>query len=76
MKHDEVMHPSHYLLFSDGTEVIDVIKKTLSKQEYMGYLKGNILKYRLRAGNKGEANQCIAKANNYKRMMDDMMSGE
>jgi len=49
---DPVKHPSHYKLFPD-LEVIQAIEKMLTPKEYRGYLKGNILKYRLRAGKKG-----------------------
>jgi hypothetical protein len=64
-EYDSVNKPKHYQLFPDGTQVIDVIKKSLSEEEYKGYLKGNILKYRLRAGRKGDPSECIAKANWY-----------
>ena len=46
-------------------QAIDVIMATLSPAEFEGYLKGNILKYRLRAGNKGDAQKDIAKADWY-----------
>lgn len=61
---DEINSPAHYMLFPD-MEAIDVIKATLTPDEFMGYLKGNALKYRLRAGDKGPAEKCIAKANWY-----------
>ncbi|PRW29099.1 hypothetical protein CSB96_6697 [Pseudomonas aeruginosa] len=47
-------------------EAFDVIKASLSPDELRGYLKGNVLKYRLRAGEKGPAEKCIAKAEWYK----------
>ena len=47
---DMVNNPSHYTAGKE--EVIDIIDKSLSDQEYIGYLKGNILKYLLRAGKK------------------------
>ncbi|MFG9650956.1 DUF3310 domain-containing protein [Pseudomonas aeruginosa] len=62
---DEVNHPQHYKLFPD-MEAFDVIKASLSPAELSGYLKGNVLKYRLRAGEKGPAEKCIAKAEWYK----------
>ena len=40
---DEVNNPPHY---NNGTiETIDVIKASMSKEEFRGYLKGNIVKY-------------------------------
>ena len=49
-KEDTVNNPSHYT--NGKEEVIEIIDKSLSDQEYVGYLKGNILKYLLRAGKK------------------------
>ena len=43
---DMVNSPSHYQL--DGMEAIDIIKASLTADEYLGYLKGNALKYMLR----------------------------
>ena len=65
-----VNKPSHYMLWED-TEAIDVIKKVLTPEEFRGYCKGNILKYRLRAGNKDNTQQDIDKANKYKEFLDD-----
>jgi hypothetical protein len=60
--HDAVEHPSHYTLFADGWEVVDVIRSSLTTEEFLGWCKGNWLKYRLRAGEKGPAEECIAKS--------------
>ena len=66
---DDVNHPRHYQL-GGGLEAIDVIRASLTDEEYRGYLKGNVLKYRLRAGAKGDAEKCIAKADWYKKELD------
>lgn len=58
---DMVNSPKHYQLYPNQ-EAIDVIRLTLSPQEYAGYLKGNSLKYRLRAGKKDDAARDLAKA--------------
>ena len=48
-----VEHPKHYRL--EGIrEVLDVIRYALSEEEYLGFLKGNVIKYTLRAPYKGE----------------------
>lgn len=44
--------PSHYQIGNTGVEAIDIIQATLSKSEFIGYLRGNILKYQLRASKK------------------------
>lgn len=62
---DPVNHPSHYMLAPE-LEAIDVIRAALTPAEYMGYLKGSILKYRLRAGRKGDVEQDIAKSDWYR----------
>jgi len=40
---DKVNSPAHYT--SGGIECIDYIRSVLSKEEYEGYLRGNITKY-------------------------------
>jgi len=61
---------NYYEIWS-GTEAIDIIKSTLTKDEFIGFLKGNILKYQLRKGNKpGETlEKDQEKLNNYKKIL-------
>jgi len=67
---DVVNEPNHYKLF--GTvEVIDMIKTLLTEEEFKGYLKGNCLKYRLRAGKKDNVEQDIAKALRYEKWLKE-----
>ena len=47
---DAVHHPEHYC--DGGIEVIDYIRAKLTKEEFIGYCKGNALKYISRAGKK------------------------
>ena len=61
---DAVHHPSHYKQF--GVEVIDIIRHVLGPDGFRAYCIGNELKYRLRAGDKGDAAQDIAKAMKYR----------
>ena len=68
---DEINHPKHYQLFPD-MEAIDLIKTVLTPDEFVGYLKGNALKYRLRAGDKGPAVKCIAKAHWYQNYLRNL----
>lgn len=57
------VNPQHY---KEGVhEVIDIIRATLSKEEFEGYLKGNIIKYSCRAGLKGDRAEDIAKRDVY-----------
>jgi hypothetical protein len=68
---EEVCNPRHYRLFADGQQAIDIIQGALTPEEFAGYCKGNVLKYRLRAGEKGAGGtgnilKDIAKADWYK----------
>lgn len=47
---DMVNSPPHYT--KGGIETIDYIKAKLSPEEYRGYLRGNLLKYASRLGDK------------------------
>ena len=42
--------PAHYK--QGGLEVITILRKKMSKEEFKGFCKGNILKYVLRAEHK------------------------
>lgn len=48
-----VTKPSHYALFDD-IEAIEIIARSMTREQFKGYCLGNILKYRLRAGKKSE----------------------
>ena len=52
-KVDVVNHPPHYT--DGGIETIDFIQAKLTQAEFIGYLKGNALKYGSRIGKKGDA---------------------
>lgn len=69
--YDPVNKPKHYQLFADGTQAIDIIKASLTPEEFAGYCKGNALKYRLRAGNKDKLQQDIDKADWYANKLDE-----
>lgn len=77
-KLNKVKNPNatHYEIWN-GFEAIDIIKNTLSKDEYIGYLKGNILKYQLRVGKKTTDYECISKdlekSNDYKNELNEIL---
>lgn len=60
---DKVNHPLHYT--SGGIECIEAIKASMSKDEYKGYLKGNVLKYIWRYKNKNNPVEDLKKAKVY-----------
>lgn len=60
---DAVNHPPHYT--TGGMETIDVIEAKLSREEFQGYLRGNILKYLSRYNHKGRPTEDLKKAQWY-----------
>lgn len=66
---DQVKNPSHYQFF-DGVEVIEIIAKSLTVEQFKGYCLANRLKYRLRAGNKDNLEQDIAKSDFYVQLYE------
>lgn len=73
IKNDPVNRPAHYTY--GGLELIDVLWAKLSPEEFRGYLKGNILKYTIRAEHKGDASQDYAKASWYANRLRESTKG-
>lgn len=57
---DMVNSPSHYTQRS--MEAIDIIKNSLTEEEYKGYLKGTAMKYQLRCEYKGKFKEDLNKS--------------
>ena len=68
-KTDNINHPAHYT--DGGIETIDYIRAKLSEVEFIGYCKGNILKYVSRAGKKVDIEEDIRKAVKYAEWIID-----
>ena len=60
---------SHYS--TGGIEAIDYIKAKLTKGEFIGFCRGNVLKYVSRAGKKRGAKHCYQKAEYYLNLLAD-----
>lgn len=60
---DPVNSPSHYN--SKGVEAIAAIEASMSDEEYLGYLKGNCMKYMWRYKYKGKPVEDLKKAQWY-----------
>ena len=67
---DQINHPQHYNM--TAFEAIDIIKASMTSEEFRGYLKGNILKYLIRYNHKGNPETDLGKANWYL----DKLTGE
>ena len=63
---------THYELWN-GFEAIDVLKNSLTEDEYKGFLKGNILKYQLRLGKKDCIESDMEKIEDYKRELNSIL---
>ena len=66
---DTVNRPEHYAN-QGSVECLDAIKSMLSKEEYIGYLRGNIFKYQWRRS-KGNFKQDLGKAQFYLNRLKD-----
>lgn len=65
-------HSTHYELWN-GFEAIDVLKNSLTEDEYKGFLKGNILKYQLRLGKKDNVDKEIIKIKDYQAELNNIL---
>lgn len=57
--HDPVNSPEHYNKLD--VEAIDLIEMSMTSNEFLGYLKGNVLKYIIRYRHKGKAAEDLGK---------------
>jgi len=68
---DNVNNPKHYN--SGEVECIDAIESMLNSDEYIGYLRGNSMKYRWRMRYKGKAIEDLEKAKWYETRLIDYL---
>ena len=60
---DAVNSPEHYNMLD--IEAINLIEMSMTKDEFLGYLKGNVLKYIIRYKHKGKAGEDLDKGKWY-----------
>lgn len=72
-KRDMVNSPTHYT--DGGIETIDFIRAKLTHEEYIGYLRGNILKYTSRLGKKDDIAQDAGKLAWYSQELTKYLKG-
>ena len=65
----------HHLLWK-GMQSLDVMKLSLTKEEYIGFLKGQILKYQLRLGKKDDVAKELKKIQDYTNELNKMLDEE
>jgi len=64
---DNVNHPKHYNV--GGIEAIDIIESRLTREEFIGYIKGCKMKYDLRYPFKGKLEEDLAKSEWFKNKL-------
>ena len=52
---DMVNHPPHYAETDNGVECIDAIRAALGREQFIGFLRGQVIRYQWRLGKK----ECI-----------------
>ena len=67
-------HDKHYL--ESVVEPIKVMEKLFTKEELKGFIKGNILKYRLRMGHKDDIQKEMDKIRVYEQWLAKLERGE
>ena len=67
-------HDKHYL--ESVVEPIKVMEKLFTKEELKGFIKGNILKYRLRMGHKDDIQKEMDKIRVYEHWLVKLERGE
>lgn len=67
-------HDKHYL--ESVVEPIKVMEKLFTKEELKGFIKGNILKYRLRMGHKDDIQRELDKIRVYEQWLVRLERGE
>lgn len=69
-----VDHPAHY---NNGSiECIDALKSALGIEQYIGFLRGNAIKYLWRCGHKDHPLQEVKKAIWYADKLEEVFKGE
>ena len=66
---NDVRNPEHYC--SGGIECLDAIKASMPHEAFVGYLKGNVIKYIWRYDKKGQPYKDLQKALFYLRRLID-----
>lgn len=72
VKEEAVEHPRHY---QGKNECIDVIRAMLNPKEFLGFLKGNSIKYRFRSGMKN-GEEDVKKAEWYETVLITERTGQ
>ena len=74
-KHEQSEQPDYYK--SNGLSPMDAFEKgLLSEEEFIGFIKGNVIKYTVRAGKKDDPIRDIDKAIDYLEWLKKVMKND
>ena len=68
---DAVNHPKHYT--SGAVECIEAIESAMTRVEFIGFLRGQVIKYVWRCTQKGTAVQDVQKAGWYLKLLEEKL---
>ena len=74
LKPDMVNHPPHYTAADNGIECIDAIRAALGKEMFIGFLRGQVIKYHWRLLLKTNPLEDLRKASWYAKKLEDVLS--
>lgn len=73
---EAVDHPEHYASAGNGIECIDAIEAALGREQFIGFLRGQVIKYQWRMGKKDNAAQDNDKSIWYASKLAEIMKGQ
>mgnify|MGYP001230768083 CR=1 FL=1 len=71
---DIVQRPKHYTETDNGVECIDAIRAALGREQFIGFLRGQVIKYQWRLGKKGSSVEDNRKAIWYANKLDEVLN--
>ena len=71
---DMVNHPPHYAETDNGIECIDAIRAALGREQFIGFLRGQVIKYQWRLGKKADSVEDNRKAIWYAAKLDEVLN--
>lgn len=75
IKVDDAVNPSHYQV-AGIPEAIEIMQGLMTKEQFEGFLWGNILKYAYRYGRKGDKKDTAGKIEWYAKKLKELEEGE
>lgn len=71
---DMVNHPPHYTGTDNGIECIDAIRAALGREQFIGFLRGQVIKYQWRLGKKDNSDEDNRKSIWYANKLNEVLN--